>query len=92
MITCGPAERNKAHIFKILKENILRFQLPEDSKKKDKLASIEASMKMVNIVEVACGTGTHAAYFSAQLPYVRYHPTEPGVHCKGSRAGGAFCA
>jgi hypothetical protein len=66
MKTCYAATRNKEVIADVLRPLI------EDIRDSQQSAS-------VNIVEVASGTGEHAALFKEQMPYLAYQPTEPDV-------------
>ena len=60
------AECNKVHIFKVLEQGI--------SNLRDNIGS----SKLLNVLEIASGTGEHAALF-ATIPNVVYQPTEPEV-------------
>lgn len=73
-------ERNKGPILEVLK----RF-LPQPS------TSTSNGTHSISILEVACGTGQHAAVFSQALPHCLYHPTDYvpvlfdsiTAHCQG---------
>jgi SAM-dependent methyltransferase len=67
---CYAAERNKKFILEVLKPRLegIRSQ-----------RQIEAASSLIKLLEVASGTGEHAAYFLEDLKDVWYQPTEMDV-------------
>ncbi|CAM9236617.1 unnamed protein product [Ectocarpus fasciculatus] len=65
MLQCGPARRNKAYIFEVLR---------------DAIAAIHpVSTGRFHVLEVASGTGEHVAHFAEALPKVLFQPSDPDV-------------
>lgn len=69
--TCGPAERNKPFILDVLKTQINAIRATSSSEK-------------IKILEIASGTGEHAAHFGTFLPDVIFQPTEPNTEMHDS--------
>lgn len=63
MLQCAPAARNKHHILAVLKDTI---ESPPTSR-----------TGTIRILEIASGTGEHAALFSSELSNVLYQPSDP---------------
>lgn len=61
-LKCYAAERNKEHILRVLESRI---------------DSVRNGSDPVRILEIASGTGEHAALFAESLLNVHYQPTEP---------------
>jgi hypothetical protein len=57
-ISCGPAERNKVHIVHHLRKYVEECQQVRES---------GTSPQTVPVLEVASGTGEHAAYFTQEI-------------------------
>ncbi|CAM9236694.1 unnamed protein product [Ectocarpus fasciculatus] len=66
MLHCGPASRNKTHIFGVLRDAIAAIRpAPTGSR--------------FHALEVASGTGEHVAHFAEALPKVLFQPSDPDV-------------
>lgn len=64
-LPCGPASRNKDPILNILHPAIEQLRIDKTSR--------------IRVLEIASGTGEHAAHFSSQISNVVYQPTEPEI-------------
>jgi hypothetical protein len=62
-LPCGPASRNKQHILRVLQTCVGKLGLQEGARSK--------------ILEIASGTGEHAALFASEFPNALYQPSEP---------------
>jgi SAM-dependent methyltransferase len=67
-ISCYAAARNKLVIFDVLKPRIESIQRTKN-----------IDITSIRILEVASGTGEHAALFASMLKNLKYQPTEPDV-------------
>eukprot|EP01038_Epipyxis_sp_PR26KG_P013842 gene13842-18565_t len=79
MITCGPAERNKAPILQVLQTTINSIFRSKVSNEGSSAAIGKDGDKQLRILEVASGTGEHAAFFASEISNIIYQPTEPDV-------------
>lgn len=59
--------RNRQPILQVLRSQIESLLRPDDP------------LKTLNVVEIASGTGEHAAFFSSHIPHLIYQPTEPEI-------------
>ena len=62
MLHCGPASRNKAHIFEVLRDAIAAMR--------------PTPTGGLLALEVASGTGEHTAHFAELLPKVLFQPSD----------------
>lgn len=77
-LVCYAAERNKHFILEVLQNKIglLREKVQHSITK--------PSTPTIKILEIASGTGEHAALFATSIPDVIYQPTEPDVSMHNS--------
>jgi SAM-dependent methyltransferase len=69
------ADRNKEPILDVLRR-VLTFAAP-DPRRPASAGAASAARPHGLVLEIAAGTGRHAAHFAAALPNVQWQPTEP---------------
>ena len=68
-LPCGPASRNKIHILRVLQNCVEKLNVTNGA---------------IKVLEIASGTGEHAAYFASQIPNILLQPSEPQADMKAS--------
>ena len=58
----------------------MRLEFPATARNRDPILNVLRRVlapPVTDVVEVACGSGEHATFFSAALPHLRWLPTDP---------------